>query len=323
MNSSVTRLDAVEGIMEGHAVSEHGLTGVSLLIFPEGASASASIRGYASGTRQFDAMSLTHTVERVYGFVASGGSVFGHEAATAIVRMLSANKIGIITGETCVPVVPGAVIFDLSFPGNVKSDYRRLGMDAVEIALAGEESRNWAGAGAGATVGNVRGLRYATKTTRGSSLSVTNEGYHIGAFVVLNAFGDVRDASGTKVAGVRGGSGEGFVDTEDLFRKGFKKEPFSRMDNTTITVIVTDGEISRRELKIVAGNIHNVLGRYIVPYGTIFDGDSVFAFSTGVKARVENLMQFVTIAGDRVYDALMSAVFSAESGGGVICARDI
>jgi L-aminopeptidase/D-esterase-like protein len=88
-------------------------------------------------------------------------------------------------------------------------------------------------------------------------------------------------------------------------------------------VIVTDGEISRRELKIVAGNIHNVLGRYIVPYGTIFDGDSVFAFSTGVKARVENLMQFVTIAGDRVYDALMSAVFSAESGGGVICARDI
>ncbi len=322
MAGGISSFRGIKGVLPGHSVSREGLTGVSLFVFPEGASGAVSVNGFASGTRQIDSLFPHHTVDRIHGILISGGSIFGHESASPVVKTLSREKIGLDTGTLYLPVVPGGVIFDLSFPENREVDFMALGEDAVADALSDRGGEKCQGAGAGATVGNLKGLEYATKTGRGSSIREVS-GYHVGVMVILNAFGDVLNDSGKTVAGLRKEEGAEFSDTCAHFRQGFTREPFLTDENTTITLVATDGAMSRKDLGIVAKMTHTVLARYIRPYGSLFDGDTIFAVSTGKSKPVENLMQFATVTGAILYDALMDAVFSAESAGGVPCGREM
>ncbi len=315
--------EPIEGVRAGSAVSASGLTGTSVLLFPHSAVGSAEARGFATGTRQMDSLSLTHTVEKIFGLVVSGGSVFGLDAASAVVRELNDRNIGLFTGTTSIPVVPTAVIYDLSFKENVGIDYHDLGRKAVADALSDEGRNNLEGAGAGASVGKILGIESATKTTKGFALRLADEGYAIGSMMVLNAFGDIYDKSGKIIAGVRLPGKGGYGNTREMFLEGYTRKPFGGMDNTTITVVVTDASLEKKEHYIVASQLNNFLSSHIRPYGSIFDGDIVFSLSTGKKERVENLMKYIAMTEEVTYVSLTSAVFSAKSRGGLPCAREI
>ncbi|MDH3258221.1 MAG: P1 family peptidase [Deltaproteobacteria bacterium] len=314
---------SIEGVIIGKAVSANGLTGTSVLVFPDGAVASAEVRGFATGTRQMDSLSLTHTVEKAYALVVSGGSVFGLDAASAVARELNLKNIGLFTGITSIPVVPTAVIYDLSFPENVGTDYGELGKKAIDDAFSTAVGEEGGGAGAGASVGKILGIERATKTSKGLAARWVKDGYHVGAMVVLNAFGDVYDKKGGIVAGVRRMDGKGYDNSRKLFMEGHTRKPFGVMDSTTVTAVVTDADLGKKELFIVASQINNFLASHIRPYGSIFDGDIVFSLSTGKKGKVDNLLKFIVMAEEVVYESLMVAVFSAESSGGLPCAREI
>lgn len=314
---------SIEGVRIGSATSKTGLTGTSVLLFPDGAVASAEVRGFASGTRQMDSLSLVHTVEKVFALVVSGGSVFGLDAASSVASELNLNNIGLSTGTTFIPIVPTAVIYDLSFPENVGTDYRELGRRAVIDALSKRDSEDIIGAGAGATVGKILGIERATKTSKGFSEKWVEDGYHVGSMLVLNAFGDVYDRGGDIVAGVRLQNGSGYGSTRELFMEGYTKIPFDVMDNTTVTAVVTDGDLGKKELFLVASQINNFLASHIRPYGSIFDGDIVFSLATGKKKKVKNLTKFIVMAEEVVYESLIAAVFTADSSGGLPCAREI
>lgn len=323
MTKKIQSLGSIDGVRIGSAISSSGLSGTSVLLFPDGAVASAEVRGFATGTRQIDSLSLTHTVDRVFGLVISGGSVFGLESSSSVVEMLSREKIGLHTGKAYLPVVPTAVIYDLSFPENEGVDYRALGESALIDALSSGSADETPGAGAGASVGKILGIQHATKTSTGRAVKLLEEGYHVGAMVVLNAFGDVFDGQGRMIAGVRSPGGEGYVRTSELIKKGYTRKPFTGADSTTVTAVVTDGKLGRRELYILSAQVNNFLASLIRPYGSIFDGDIVFSFSTGKRKRVENILKFGAMAEEVVYESLVSAVFSAESSGGMPCAEEI
>lgn len=277
--SSIT---AVQGVTVGHWTDLPRATGCTVVLGPEaGIRAACAVRGRATGTRELDALSPNHLVDRVDAILLTGGSAYGLGAADGVMRWLRERGRGLPVGPAGrVPIVPTAVLFDFDLAPGGKADRWPVADDAYRACAAAsrEVAEGSVGAGTGATVGKALGPRGAMKGGVGTWAAAGGD-IVVGALVVLNAVGNVLDGSGAILAGARGPDGR-HVDALAHFAGG--GVPFPR--NTTLAVVATNAALERTALEGLAHAAGDALARRIVPYGTMFDGDVVFAISTATTA---------------------------------------
>ncbi len=296
----------VPGIRVGHAHDLKARTGCTVLRCEDaGAIAGVDVRGAAPGTRETDLLTPGNLVERVHAIVLTGGSVFGLDSACGVVRYLEERRVGFDTGVARVPIVPAAVIYDLAAgSASVRPD-SRMGYEACERASVDGVEEGQKGAGAGATVGKILGPAFASPGGVGTASMKLPSGVTVGALVVVNAFGDIIDPeTGQILSGVRAIEGSGWLDTSRAIEQGFlsKAASFSAIENTTLAVVATDAALTKAQAQRVAVMAHDGLARAIRPVHTMFDGDTVFALSTG------NLQADVTTVGSVAADLLARAI---------------
>ena len=272
----------VPGIKVGHAQDEEALTGCTVILCEAGAVGGVDQRGGAPGTRETDLLHPMHLVEKVHAVVLTGGSAFGLDAASGVVRFLEEQGVGFDAGVARVPIVPAAVLFDLDVGrADVRPD-AAMGYQACMNAGSGPLAEGNVGAGMGARVGNVLGIGQAMKGGVGTAAMEIAAGLIVGAIVAVNAFGDVVDPdSGRIVAGARSPQG-GMADTLSVLRAlcGQMSGGFAR-GNTVIGAVATNARLTKEGANKVAQMAHDGLARAIRPAHTLFDGDTIFCLATG------------------------------------------
>ncbi|MDI3482084.1 MAG: hypothetical protein PWQ97_1739 [Tepidanaerobacteraceae bacterium] len=313
-------LTDVEGIRVGHASDLQAATGCTVVLCESGAVAGVDVRGGAPGTRETDLLDSKNLVEKVHAVYLSGGSAFGLDGACGVMRYLEERGIGFDTGIAKVPIVPGAVIFDLSIGNSKKRPDFKMGYEACLNASDKNDMMGNVGAGTGATVGKYLGDEFSMKGGLGTA-SIRVGHLLVGALVVVNCLGDVVDPeNGTIIAGTLNMEKNGFVDTVELMKKGFSGSAgFGQ--NTTIGVIATNARLSKAGANKAASMAHNGLARTIRPVHTMYDGDTIFCLATGkIDADVSTVG---ALAAEAVAKAVIRAVEQAETLYGRICCRDL
>lgn len=303
-------------VMVGHATESGALTGCTAVVFPEGAVAGAVSLGVASGARELQAFSPRHLVQRVHGVCLCGGSAFGLAACDGVMRRLEQAGIGHKTSSGRVPIVGGAVVYDLNLgDGSVRPD-QAMGFQAAENALAGApaESGN-VGAGAGTCAGKLMGVRCATKTGLGHGMAAGDEGLQAAALAVVNPVGDVLKPGGAGIlAGARRSpSSPHLKGSADLVRSGSHSAPLNH--NTTLCVVAVNARLSRVEACWAAEQAAVALARTIDPPFTRHDGDVIFCASVG--ERKADLHRVGLLCRDALMAALVDACLAAEPAGGL------
>ncbi|MBI2913358.1 MAG: P1 family peptidase, partial [Chloroflexi bacterium] len=233
-------ITAVAGIRAGHWTHAEAATGCTVVLCDDGATASADVRGGAPGTRETDLLRPGNLVDRLQAVLLTGGSAYGLDAAAGVMRWLEEHGHGFPAGAGVVPIVVGAVLFDLSLG---RSDLRPdadAGYAACRAARDGAVPEGSVGAGTGAAVAKALGLERALKGGIGTACERTAGDLTVGALVAVNSFGEVVDAdSGRVVAGPRGDAPGSFVHTLDVLRSQPPLSPFARQANSTIGVVAT------------------------------------------------------------------------------------
>jgi L-aminopeptidase/D-esterase-like protein len=289
----------VPGIRVGHWTDPVARTGCTVVLTePEGAVGSCDVRGAAPGTRETDLLAPGRTVERVHAVLVCGGSAFGLAAADGVMAYLRERGVGQRTPHAVVPIVPAAVIYDLGVGSATGYPDARAGRHACVDAEPGSPCGSGPfGAGTGATVGKVLGPERAVAGGVGTHATVLPGGGVVGALAVVNAVGDVVDASGSVLAGV------GSVET--LMRDGLPAPP-AWGQNTTVAVLATDVALTRTQANRLAVVAHDGLALAIRPTHTSFDGDAVFVLSTGEQPEEPVVLE--TAAVEVVAAAVRAAV---------------
>ena len=302
------------GFRVGHDTDAAGGTGVTVFRAEGAFRAAAAVLGRATGTRELDALDPDHLVDRVDAIVLTGGSAFGLASADGVMRWMEERGRGYDVRIGVVPIVPAAVIFDLGPLGDARSrPTAEMAYAACDRASAAFEEGS-VGAGTGATVGKAAGIDRAMKGGLGAHV-VTVGPLAVGALVVVNALGDVRDAGGHILAGARA-EGGGFVDSAKFIAAGQGIGPRPDGGNTTLAVIATNAALSRLQLRQVARAAAAGLARRITPVGTSFDGDVIFAAAPleGIAALP---IQVEAMAVDALERAIERAVRTARGRDGV------
>jgi L-aminopeptidase/D-esterase-like protein len=329
MNNAITD---VPGIMVGQVEDLDALTGCSVVICKDGAVGGVDQRGGAPGTRETDLLGPMHLVQKVHAVLLAGGSAFGLDAASGVMRYLEEQGIGFNTGVVKVPIVPAAILFDLAIGNPAVRPDAEMGYQACLAASHEPPNEGNAGAGTGATVGKILGQAGAMKSGIGTASRDLGGSAVVGALVAVNPLGDVIDPqSGEIVAGTRpakvgpitvGGKGT-FADTLEVMlgMAGKMALGFASRGNTVIGVVATNVRLNKEEANKVAQMAHDGLARTIRPAHTMLDGDTLFALSTG-KANVDvNIVG--AYAAEVVAEAILRAVRAAESAGGLPSAKEI
>lgn len=315
------KLTDIDGIRVGHAQNYEAITGCTVIICEEGASAGVDVRGGAPGTRETDLLDPVNLVEKIHAVMLGGGSAFGLDAASGVMDYLERNDIGFDVQVTKVPIVCGAVLFDLN-----TGDYRirpdkEMGFEACLDSEGEGCSEGSVGAGTGATIGKLLGNEYAMKGGLGTFALQVGE-LEVGAIVAVNCLGDIVDpVNGNIIAGLLNTDKTGFLNTEGQMLKqyGSKKNLFS--GNTTIGVIVTNAKFNKSQAKKVASMAHNGYARTMRPAHSMFDGDTIFTMATG---KVEADVNSVGLLAARVMEqAVLRAVKLAAPLGGFKCYSEI
>jgi L-aminopeptidase/D-esterase-like protein len=281
------------------------------------------VRGSASGTRELDALSPGHLVQEVHGILLAGGSAYGLEAAAGVMRYLEEKGVGFPVGVTVVPIVPAAILFDLTVGDARARPDAAAGYAACLAASAGAVEEGSVGAGTGATVGKLFGMAHAVKGGVGTASRSLPAGLVVGALAVVNAFGDIRDPrTGRIVAGARDPAEPGrFADTAAQMQAGRVKRAFGVSPNTTLAVVATNATFTKVQVTKVAQLGHLGLARVIHPVHTTLDGDVVFALATG---KVEADLNTVGMVGaDCLAEAILRGIQAARGLGGVPSAREV
>ncbi len=300
----------VPGIKVGHFTHKKALTGCTVILFESPARAAFDMRGMASGTRQIDSLTPLHVVNEIHAILLTGGSSFGLDAAGGVMRYLEEKGIGFDTGVARIPIVPSAVLFDLGLGDPKIRPDAQMGYKAC-LEASREVQEGSVGAGTGATVGKLLGLKRAMKGGLGTWSVKGPEKVVVGALVVLNAFGDVFDPStGEQIAGPLDENGK-LLNTQQLLKQGVKKEKFGfPLENTTLVVLATNVKLDKIELTKLAQMASLTLGKVISPCGTPFDGDIVFAVSTGEEELP--LANVAALAEGAIFEAVKRAIFLAD-----------
>lgn len=307
----------VDGVRVGQVTLESGLTGCTVVLVEGGATAGGDVRGGAPGTVETDLLDPVNTVDFVNAVVFSGGSAFGLATRDGVVRHLAEQGEGYAVGSAgVVPIVTGAIIFDLGLNPTGPRPGAECGYEAARTATSGAIEEGSVGAGAGATVGKLRGSERAVKGGVGTAaIRLESSGLVVAALVVVNAVGDVIDPStGQVVAGVRSDAG-GFLDARRLLREA--PGPDAAGGNTTIGVVATNARLTKAQANKVAQMAHDGLARAIVPSHTPADGDTMFSLATGALEDGFSVSQVGALAAEAVSDAILRAVRAARGIGGV------
>ena len=313
-------LTAIPGIRVGHASNFDALTGCTAILCESGAVGGAEIRGSASETSSMDTLQPGHITGLVHGIALSGGSAFGLETASGVRHYLEQRGAGFRVGRTVVPIVPAAVLFDLDIGKAGIRPTREMGESAAAAATADAVKEGAVGAGTGATVGKIFGIRQAMKSGIGSGLVELKGGVTVAALVVVNAFGDVRDPSNGKlIAGARRAPDSmELADSEAVMKAGGPRDggfAAGERRNTTLAVVATNARLSKVEAAKLAEFAGLGVARTIYPVYTMFDGDTTFALSLGdARADVNTLG---VAAAEAVAQAVLRAVKNAPSVGGL------
>ena len=263
----------IPGVRVGHDTNLEAGTGCTVILCDIPAVGGVDVRGSAPATRETDLLRPMNLVDEVNAVVLTGGSAYGLDAASGVMRYLEEHDIGYHTGVARVPIVPAAAIFDLAFGSSTVRPDAAAGYRACEKATAEPISQGNTGAGAGATVGKMAGPSFMMKGGLGSASTQLSDGTLVGVLVVVNAVGDVIDPQTQRVvAGARNQAGE------DLFATN----PFG---NTTIAVVATNASLTKEQVNKVAQMGHDGLAQAIRPAHTMFDGDAIFALALGPKTQ--------------------------------------
>ncbi len=309
------RLTDVPGITVGHWTDAEAVTGCTVVLCPQGAVTGGEVRGSAPGTRETDLLRPMHLVQQTHGIIFSGGSAFGLDAASGVVRYLEERGYGFDTSVARIPIVPAAVLFDLNLG---RADVRPGPDQGYQACLAAgtEVEEGSVGAGTGATVGKLLGIERATKGGLGTcSLRVRDT--VVAALAVVNAFGDVVDPhSGLVIAGPRKGN-EVLSTVKLMMGEEFQVS----WSNTTLGIVATNARLSKEEANKMAQMAHNGFARTIQPCYTMYDGDAIFALSTGQETM--DITVLGTLAAEAMAGAVLRAVSQAEGMAGVPAVREI
>jgi L-aminopeptidase/D-esterase-like protein len=316
MSAARNLITDVAGILVGNADAARLASGVTTIVFDEPAVVSVDVRGGAPGTRETDLLEPHRTVERIDAVVLSGGSAFGLDAASGVQGFLREQGRGFAIGELRIPIVTGAVLFDMQNGGDKNWErfppYRELGYAAA--AAAGVEfALGTAGAGYGATTVKLKG-------GLGSASAVMREGHTVGALVAVNACGNVNVGDDRRFWAAP------FEQSKEFGGLGFpdKVPPAALIpiakgrpgENTTIAVVATDAALSKAQAKQFAVMAQDGLARAIYPAHTALDGDTVFAASTGrrpLRQPVSELTELGAIAANTLARAVARGVYEARA----------
>lgn len=318
-------LTTVEGIKVGHVTLTERPTGCTVILVEAGAVGGVDVRGGAPGTRETDLLDPANTqVTEVHAVVLSGGSAFGLDAASGVVRYLEERDIGYAVGSVRVPIVVGAVLFDLLVGSDpsIRPD-AECGYRAASLANTDPVAEGSVGAGAGATVGKIRGMGRAMKGGIGTASLRRADGLTVAALVAVNAVGDIVDpSSGTVIAGVRTADGDNLASARDLILSGFVGELESG-SNTTLGVIATNAQLTPAEATKIAQMAHDGLARAIYPSHTPPDGDTIFALGTGTHTGEADLFTIGTLAAEVIARAVVRAAREASGLPGLPAASEL
>jgi L-aminopeptidase/D-esterase-like protein len=317
-------LTDVGGLRVGHFTDARRPTGCTVILAEAGAVAGVDVRGGAPGTRETDLLAPVNTVERVHAVVLAGGSAFGLDAASGVMRYLEEQGVGLAVGASRVPIVPAAVLFDLQLGDSRIRPDADAGFEAAQMASQARVVEGSVGAGAGATVGKLFGPDRAMKSGLGSAAVSLDDGLVVGALVVVNGLGDVVDPeSGQLIAGVRTADGRAVQGTVESLLAGEPPRGPLGGTNTTIGVVATNAALGKAEATKVAQMAHDGLARAIRPVHTPWDGDTLFALSTGGK-RVEPPALIVgMLAAEAVARAVVRAARTAVGWRGLPAAAEM
>mgnify|MGYP001197114658 FL=1 len=300
----------VPGVKVGHKEDNNALTGCTVILTEEGATAGVDVRGSAPGTRETDLLDPVNTVNEVHAICLAGGSAFGLEAASGVMQYLEEQGVGLDVGVAKVPIVPSAILFDLAVGNPNVRPNKEMGYEAAKSAKRGMFKMGNVGAGCGATVGKLLGFENAMKSGLGSA-SVKVDELIVGAIVAVNAVGDVRDPNTNEIlAGTRHPETRQLVNSEKFLRE--KHQLFTQKGtNTTIGVVAVNAKLTKAEAKKIAQVTQNALARTIAPVHTTMDGDTIFTLGTGDKVYPIDII--ASLAIKVMEEAIIRAVKEADS----------
>ncbi|SOC16390.1 P1 family peptidase [Rhodobacter maris] len=272
----------VPGLLVGNAHDPALRSGVTVLTGARPFTAAVSVMGGAPGTRETDLLAPDKLVQEVDALVLSGGSAFGLDAASGVMAGLRAKGRGFAVGDMRVPIVPGAILFDLLNGGAkdwAENPYPALGRAALEAA-AERFAIGTAGAGYGALTGTLKG-------GLGSASAVLAGGFTVGALVAVNALGQATVGTGRNfwAAPLEMGDEFGALGAAPRYMPEAEPQPMKRMgEATTIAIVATDAALNQAQAQRMATAAHDGMARALVPSHTPLDGDLVFAAATGARA---------------------------------------
>lgn len=300
-------LTDIEGILVGHHTFSERATGCTVITSRSPFAAGVDVRGGAPGTRETDLLKAESSVATVNAIFLSGGSAFGLDVGAGVSRYLEEQGLGYEAGGVIVPIVCGAILFDLSIgDAKIRPD-AMAGYAAAKAASTAPVPEGSTGAGAGCTVGKLLGPDRAMKGGLGSWAWCRADGLRVGALAAVNCIGDVWDpARAAIVAGARRSDGNGFFDCMAQLRRGYRPEfPFG--GSTVIGVVATNAALDKACCTRVAQMAQDALARCVYPAHTPFDGDTIFAIATG-RHPVERTPLNVGVIGAMAADVLATAI---------------
>jgi L-aminopeptidase/D-esterase-like protein len=319
-------LTAVPGIKVGHHTIAERPTGCTVILAEAGATAGVDVRGAAPASAETDLLKPVNLVQQVFAISLSGGSAFGLDSRSGVMRYLDERNIGFKAfGSINVPIVPAASLIDLNVGSNPKI---RPGADcgyrAAQAASTAPVVEGNVGAGTGATVGKSEGAGRAMKAGIGSAAIRMPDGLIVAALVAVNAAGDVVDpATGKVVAGVRTPDGKSLADARVLLTSGALKQPARLGENTTLGVVATNATLTKTQATKVAEMAHDGFARAIYPSHTMGDGDTIFTLATAGQSGAADVSRVGALAAQVVADAIVRAARQATGIAGYPAARDL
>jgi len=311
----------IRGIKIGHAEDLPAATGCTVLIAEKGATVGVDVRGGAPGTRETDLLNPVNLIDTVHAVFLAGGSAFGLDAGAGIMQYLEERGIGFDVQVTTVPIVCGAVLFDLTVGDHAVRPDKEMGYRACRNAGNSPCQQGSIGAGTGATVGKIRGMERAMKSGLGCYALHVGE-LKIGALVAVNCLGDVLDPlTGNIVAGTLSEDRTQLVGTENIMIESYAEQKNLFVSNTTIGVVATNAALTKSQASKIASMAQNGYARTLRPAHTMYDGDTIFTMATG---EIEADMNVVGLLAARVMErAVVAAARNATPLYGLPCSSDV
>ncbi|MDO5708100.1 MAG: P1 family peptidase [Andreesenia angusta] len=272
----------IEGFKIGHYTDSEAGTGCTVIICKEGGIAGVDIRGGAPATRETALLNPENMVERIHSIVLSGGSAYGLDASSGVMKYLEERGIGFTIGTNTVPIVCAASLFDLEVGNGAIRPDKDMGYKACINSEKNILEEGNVGAGTGATIGKILGKDYAMKSGIGIYATKIGE-LKIGAIIALNALGDIIDSDGRIIAGLLDEDRKSFKNSKEILISNIDKERIekNKIGNTTLGCIITNAKLKKVEANRIARIAHNGYAKSISPVHTSLDGDTIFTISYG------------------------------------------